>query len=102
MSINKVVLEHSHAHLFMNCVCAFMLQQQRWVRSRSGDGGGALPVAAQELQIAVMHLQFDSVSRHHAVTFKKITNAYQNKKRGLWMLFNQWNLDYFTNFLNAF
>lgn len=47
MSINKVVLEHSHAHLFMNCVCAFMLQQQRWVRSRSGDGGGTLPVAAQ-------------------------------------------------------
>lgn len=29
VSINKVVLEHSHAYLFMNCVCAFMLQQQR-------------------------------------------------------------------------
>lgn len=71
VSINKVVLEHSHAYLFMNCVCAFMLQQQRWVRSRSGSGGGALPVTAQRLQVAVMHLQYDNVSCHHAVTFKK-------------------------------
>lgn len=47
MSINKVVLEHSHAHLFVNCLCAFMLRQQKGMRSRGGDGGAALPAAAQ-------------------------------------------------------
>lgn len=47
MSINKVVLEHSHAHLLMNCLCAFMLRQQKGVKSRSVDGRAALPVAAQ-------------------------------------------------------
>lgn len=60
MSINEVMLEHSHAHLFMNCLCAFVLRQQKGWEVAVEMAVLLSQSLLRALQIAVMRLQFDS------------------------------------------